>query len=80
VPDMSQEKPGHICNHPEFKRVIYSQSVVKVGLLKMPVGLCLEAEQQRHIIFIFFPLVLFSLLFSSQFFPHRPFHLPLLFL
>lgn len=37
VPDMSQEKPGHICNHPEFKRVIYSQSVVKVGLLRMPV-------------------------------------------
>lgn len=68
VPDMSQEKPGHICNHPEFKRVIYSQSVVKVALLKMPVGLCWEAEQLKHIIFIFLSLPLsFSLSFSFLF-------------
>lgn len=63
-PDMSQEKPGHICNHPEFKRVIYSQSVVKVELLKMPVGLCWVTEQYRQIIFIFsLSPVLFSLPF-----------------
>lgn len=73
LPDMSQEKPGHICNHPEFKRLIYSQSVVKAGLLRMPVGLCCK-QSSGATLFSFFPSLFLSflhvflhLLFTSSF-------------
>lgn len=70
MPDMSQEKPGHICNHPEFKRVIYSQSVVKVGAAQNASGIVPGVGSSRDTLFSFFSpslsLVFFFPLSSSS--------------